>query len=650
MNNLHFPTLFSPIKVGNMTVKNRIFMSPMGTALCSRSNQVTDEAIAYYEARAKGGVGLITTETVMMDETCHYFTPFNMGLYHDDQIPGMKRLTDAVHSHGTKIVPQLLHGGPAAVAALNDGRTPRAASPIPLRNVGEIPLGMTIQEIHELTIRFGDAALRARKAGMDGVEVHSCHRHGILGTFLSPLSNKRVDEYGGNIDGRMLFLLEVIKEIQRKAGEDFPIIVRLSLTESEPGGQSLLDAVYIAKCLEKAGVSMLHFSNGSLETFWKTVTPSGTPKGVNTELSEKIKQVVQIPVGVVGRNNEPWAAELVLSLGRTDVTYMGRALLCDPEFPNKAMEGRVEDIRPCIGCTDCINHVGNMPLRCSMNPAVSRETAIVDMADKVKKVLVLGGGPAGLQAAATAAERGHHVTLLESSEQLGGQMYLAAFPISKQDISHGVKYLIRKVRTSGVDIRTGTAADIQMVKNLQPDAVVLATGGEPMIPQFLTGAKQLVSAWDVLAGRAATGQNIAVIGGGAVGCETADFLVHPRNDLSPRGKRVTVIEMADKLLTQENNHTRTLLVERMIEKGCVILLGAKVDKVENDSISYTQNDSNYTLTGIDTVVSALGTRSVNKLADEIGELGIPVYVAGDAANIGKITDAILSAQLIAETI
>lgn len=642
-----FPRLFSPIQIGGMTVKNRIFMSAMSTGLCDGQNQVTREALAYYEARARGGAGFITSENVMVDRDSHYNIPNNMGLYEDSHIPGIRALAECVHRHGAKLALQLLHGGPAASARLNGGRQPCAASAIPLRNAGELPRAMTHGDIARFISNMGQAARRARQAGADAVEVHAAHRHGILGTFLSPLSNKRVDEYGGGVDGRLRLLLEVVGEIQKTAGADFPIVVRMSMTEFEPGGQSLLDAIYIARRLEQAGVSLLNLSNGSLETYWKTVTPSGTPRGVYTDLAQQVKAAVDIPVGVIGRNCEPWAAEQVLELGRVDVVYMGRALLCDPEFPNKARSGRTSQIRPCIGCTDCITHVHGPAIRCTMNPYAGRETQTPGPARGKKRILVVGGGAAGLQAAATAARRGCRVTLMEGEEELGGQMRLAAVPIAKQDIAAGVRYLIGQAVEAGVEICRGTWADEEAVRRLAPDAVVIATGGQPVIPGFLRGAGQLVSAWDVLAGKEPVGRSVVVVGGGAVGCETAEFLIHPQNDRSPGGRRVTVIEMMDEIMKGDRSYARSLLVRRMQEKGCRIVTDAKVESVQGDRLTYSQGGERATLSGVDTVVCALGVRPDTRLAEAVEGLGIPAYLVGDAQKTGRIYEAVTGGEAVA---
>lgn len=646
-----FPHLFSPIQVGTMTVKNRIFMPAMGTQLCTQQNMITDEAIAYYERRAKGGVGLITTEVVMFDEHSHYGGPVNMGLYSDTQIPGMKALADAVHKYGAKLVPQLMHAGAAAGSALNGGRQPRSASPIPLRQT-EIPMEMPLEEIHEFVQRIGEAALRAKKAGCDGVEIHACHRHGVLGSFLSPLGNRRTDEYGGNIDGRLKLPLEAIAQVRKMTGEDFPIIVRMSMTESEPGGQSLLDAIYIAKAFENAGVNMLNLSNGTLDTYWKTVTPIGTPRGVNTELAEKVKATVNIPVGVNGRNCEPWSSELVLALERVDAVYMGRALLCDPDLPIKAMEGRLEEIRPCIGCTDCITHryTRERACYCSMNPDTGRETLKVPPVAPGKRLLVIGGGPAGLQAAISAARRGFDVTLAEKKDRLGGEMYAASFPPGKQELAVGLKFLIQEAQRKGVKLLTNTCAGVDFVKQFAPDNVIVATGGKPIMPKFLSGAKHLVTAQDALTGAQPTGQNIVIIGGGSVGCETADYLIHPQNDRDPGGKQVTIVEMRNNIAIDDTTYSRSLMVRRLLEKGCTILTEAKVESVQGNTVVYNCREQLFTLENIDTVVVALGTVPETGLCDDLAAAGIPFVAVGNAGHVGRIYDALYTGALAAENL
>lgn len=650
MKSEKYPILFSPIKVGNITVKNRIFMSAMTTGLCSLDNTVTDAALKYYEARFKGGVGLVTTECTMPHKDSHYSTTNNMGLYDDAQIEGMSRLAKLAHQYDVKIVSQLLHGGPAAVASLNKGKQPIAASAIPLRNVGEMPREMTVDEIHELTKSFGDAAYRAKQAGLDGVEIHSCHRHGVLGTFLSPLSNKRVDDYGGDINGRMKFLLEVIDEVRNRVGKDFVIIVRLSMSEYEPGGQSFLDCIHIARTLEEHGVDMLNLSDATLEQYWKTVTPNGTAKGVNTELASKLRGLINIPIGVIGRNNEPWAAELVLNLGRTDAVYMGRALLCDPEWPNKAREGEENSIRPCIGCTDCIVHAHGPVIRCSMNPFAGREFEIENKSFEKKKILVIGGGAGGMQAAASLANKGHNVTLCERTNRLGGLMYLAGIPIAKQDITQGTKYLINELKKSGADIQLNKEVTIDYVKDLKPDYCILASGSNSIIPKFLDNADQLVDARDVLDGKAVVGENVVVIGGGLVGCETAEFIAHPFYDLSKGSKKVTVIEMQSNLAPEDTSYGRSLLVRRMFEKKIQILLNSKVEEINGRTITYSKDGKNFTIENVDTVVAALGAKPNVPLKEEIENLGIKTFVIGAAVKTGRIYDAIMEAEMVAESI
>ena len=366
-----YPHLFSPIKIGNTTVKNRIFMPPLSTNLGNKG-YVTDELVAHYRARAKGGVGLFVTEVVTVEPT-YVYLPGDMSIHDDSFIPGWKKLVDAVHEYDAKILPQLFH--PAYMAFPIPG-TPQLIAP---SNVGpyyakEAPRPVTKEELKTIIRQFGEAAGRVKQAGGDGVEIHAAHAHGLLGGFLSPQYNKRTDEYGGDINGRLRLTLEVIEEVRRVCGEDFIIDVRISGDEYSDGGLNINDMIYVSKQLEKAGVDMLHVSGGTTIARGSSIPAPGTKLGTHSALSEEIKKYVHIPVTSVGRILEPWFAEEMIANGKADACMIGRANLCDPEFVNKAMEGRDEDIRPCIGCLRCLNGIMfGKRVSCTMNPSFELE-------------------------------------------------------------------------------------------------------------------------------------------------------------------------------------------------------------------------------------------------------------------------------------
>ena len=632
-----YPHLFSSIDIGSMHVKNRVFMAPMSSHLASTSGRLTDEMLAYYEARAKGGAGYITIASVLIDRLSRYGTFRNVGLYEDAQIEELHQLTDSLHRHRAVVGAQLLHPSTAALSRYNEGRRPVAASPVEARACQEIPRELATEEIQEFVLKFGAAALRAEKAGFDAVEIHCCHRHGLLGNFLSPLHNKRVDEYGGGVDGRLRMPLEVIAEIRRQVSPDFPVIVRMSATDGEPDGQSILEGTYIARRFEEAGVSLIHLSNGSLDIPWKTTAPAGVPQAFNADLAEKIRKSIRIPLGLIGRINEPWVADMVIEQGKSDVAYIGRALIADPEFPNKAQEKRENEICPCIGCLRCLATVNaDGSVCCTMNPTAGHEwkQGKAQTTSKVsKKVMVIGGGPAGLSAAAEAARQGHQVTLAERTHRLGGQMYLAGFPPCKHDVAKGTRYLIEQAQAAGVRMELGKTISTGDIVAQGYDGVIVTIGADPVLPRFLQGAAQLVSAQDALEGSVTVGHNVVVIGGGPVGCETADFLIHPHNDLGPNSRRVTIVEMDDYLEKNERTAARMLLVERLLAKGCVILTGATVESVEGNTLHYLKDGQTKVIDHIDTVVAAIGTKSDTKLFDELRKLPVPVQTVTNTVNI-----------------
>jgi 2,4-dienoyl-CoA reductase-like NADH-dependent reductase (Old Yellow Enzyme family)/thioredoxin reductase len=649
------PTLkeiFAPLKVNTVEVKNRVFMAPMGTNLATVDGHVTQELIDYLVARARGGVGLIITEVTMVDARARYIGN-SLGLFDDSHIPGWRKLAEAVHLHGTKIMPQLIHPSFAAREALNRIQ-PVAASPLAHYFYREIPRELTVEEIQEIIERFAEAARRAKEAGCDGVEIHAAHCHGLLGGFLSPLHNKRSDEYGGDLNGRMKIVLETVRRVRSKVGRDFIISVRISGEEDEPGGQTLHETIYLARCLEEAGVDLLHVSGGSFFTpsrGGRVIPPTGAPRALNAAQARAIKQSVGIPVACVGRITDPWIAETVVSTGCADAVVIGRALLCDPEFVNKAAKNQVEEIRPCIGCLNCLTQVlMDNPIACSVNVDAGKEgQGSLQRAAQPKKVLVIGGGPGGLEAARVAAQRGHEVTLMEKSAKLGGQFLLAAVPPGKQELAVLTRYLVNQVYKAGVKVELNKEVTLETVTEFAPDAVIVATGGVPLLPQEIAGLEReiVVTAWDVLSGKVLVGPEVVVIGGGVLGCETANFLAHPVRDRAPGAVRVTVLEMQDNVAMDDLTFYRSWLVTQLYDKGVNIVTNARVSEILQDGVRYTVDGQEQVLRGIDNVVLAVGVSPQDALARELKNLPVPVYVIGDAKKPRRVRDAIAEANKVA---
>ena len=561
--NEYFPHLFEPIKIGKTTVKNRIFMPPISTNMADKG-YVTDALVEHYSARAKGGVGLIVTEVTTV-EPVYTYLPGDMSIYDDSYIPGWKKLVDAVHQYDTKILAQLFH--PAYMAFPIPG-TPQLIAP---SNVGpyyakSAPRAVTVEELHVLVQQFGEAARRFQIAGGDGVEIQCAHAHGLLGGFLTPLYNKRTDEYGGDINGRLRLTLEVIAKIRELCGDDFIIDVRISGDEYSEGGLTLNDMIYVSKQLEKTGVDFIHVSGGNTIKRGSSMPAPGTSPAPHAHASEEIRKHVNIPVSTVARINEPWVAEELIANGKTDICMIGRPNLCDSEFVNKAAEGKTDDIRPCIGCGRCLTGImfGN-PISCTVNPSV--ESDEIKEADEKKKVLVIGAGPAGMEAAYVAKKRGHEVVLCEKSGEFGGLLRLAAVPIAKQELCKVIKFMARRLRNEGIEVRMNCEVTPEMLAGEFKDyEVVCSTGAVPKeIPPFKV-FKQTMTADDVLAGRKYPGRKIVILGGGSVGCETADYLAPLIDDMFPANRDITVIEMTPSLMPGEGGAAKSQLTMRLREK------------------------------------------------------------------------------------
>lgn len=640
--------LFQPLKVGKTEIKNRIFMPPISTNLAD-NGYVTEELIQHYGARAKGGVGLIVSEVVTVEPT-YIYLPGDMSIHDDSFIEGWTKLFAEVHKYGAKLLPQLFH--PAYMAFPIPG-TPQLIAP---SNIGpyyakSAPRAVTKEELKVIIRQFGEAAYRVKLAGGDGVEIHAAHAHGLLGGFLTPLYNKRCDEYGGDINGRLRLTLEVIEEVRKKCGEDFIIQVRISGDEYSDGGLNLNDMTYVAKQLEKAGVDILHVSGGNTVKRASSMPAPGTKQGSHTDLSAHIKKHVSIPVATVGRITEAWIADEIIANDMADACMIGRANLCEPEFANKSYEGREAEIRPCIGCGRCLNGIMfGKRVACTINPSfeLENEDTLTEAVIK-KNVLVIGGGAAGMEAAYVAKKRGHHVVLCEASDTLGGQIHVACVPIGKQEMTKVVKYHVHRLETSGVEIRYNTPVTKELLEGDFKDyEIIAATGAKPNIIPAFTSFKQWATADDFLSGKAFPGRKIIIIGGGSVGCELAEYLAPLVNDRFIRNRDITVLEMAPEIMMTESGSGRSVLVQRMMAKGVHIECNAKVTAVTESTITYEQNGEEHTITDADTLIFANGYHVDPAMEEMLKNAGVSYHLIGDGLKVGNLKDAITGAYNLAK--
>lgn len=638
----YYPHLFSPIRIGKTVVKNRLFMPPLSTNLADKG-YVTDALVEHYSNRAKGGVGLIITEVTTV-EPVYTYLPGDMSIYDDSYIPGWTKLVSAVHQYDTKILSQLFH--PAYMAFPLPG-TPQLIAP---SNVGPYyakaaPRAVTVEELHTIVNQFGEAAFRFLQAGGDGVEIQAAHAHGLLGGFLTPLYNKRTDEYGGDLNGRMRLLLEVIAQIRKMCGENFIIDVRISGDEYSDGGLTLNDMIYVSKQLEEAGVDFIHVSGGNTIKRGSSMPAPGTSPAPHAHASEEIRRHIHIPVSTVARINEPWVAEELIANGKTDICMVGRPNLCDSEFARKAAEGRVEDIRPCIGCGRCLTGIMfGKPISCTVNPSVQSDR--IEKAEEKKKVLVIGGGPAGMEAAYVAKMRGHEVVLCEKEKELGGLLRLAAVPIGKQELCKVIKFMDRRLRNAGIKVIKGCEVTPQMLEEEYAGyEVVCTSGARAKEIEAFRCFKQTMTADDILSGKDFPGRRIVILGGGSVGCETADYLAPLINDMFPANREVTVIEMTDSLMAGEGGAAKSVLTQRLMRKGVRIELKSTITKVDETTITYSKNGEEHVIEDADTLVFAVGYTPAPVLGPSER-----VHLIGDCDKVGNLKDAISAAHAFAKAL
>lgn len=635
---MNYKYLFTPGKIGELTLKNRSIMAPMSAALANPDGSISDELIAYYDARAKGGVGMVLTEYA-------FVTPAGRSSDHqisvagDDMIPGLKKLAEVMHSSGTKIGLQLQHGGrrgmgencelvaPSAIAMEFGARTPHA---------------LTNEEIDTLIEAFIAAAVRAKKAGYDLVEVHCAHGY-LLNDFISPRSNRRTDEFGGNVSSRARVVMDIIKGIKAACGADYPVSVRMSAEELVSDGNKKRDSACMAMLFEEAGADLINVSCG-VNGVGKGIAPAAKETGHNVDAAVEIGKAVGCAVGVAGRINEPEYAEMVLRAEHVDFITIGRALFADPEFVNKAAEGREHEIAPCIGCLQrCYGHYGHGGVfrGCMVNPFAMRETTLIARpTERKKNIVVVGAGPAGLETAWIAAARGHSVVIYDKGEMPGGQFRAAAIPPHKQLLTRAIAYYRTMCEKYGARLVFNAEVTKDMILNLKPDTVVLATGGTPLLPRIPgIDESDILTGQEVLLGADVGGKRVLVIGGGAQGAETADHL-------GQYGYEVTVVEMRDGIALDDPEAVRELLFERFAETGVVTMPGTTVKQIYKDGADCEKDGEAIKLRNYDRVVLALGMRAFNPLETELKDIVKELIVVGDAARAGDAVEAIYKGALL----
>ena len=635
MKNL-YPTLFSPCKIGNVEINNRICKAPQTTGFSHMDGTVSSRLIRCYEDLAKGEVGMIIVEYAYVDNKYSKSASNQLGICDDEYMVGLGWLADTIKNNDCVPCIQIEHCGRQRF--LGPPMKSASSNPWPLMyeryGKAAIPEELTIDEIHQLVEDFGKAAWRAKTAGFQVVEIHGAHGY-LITNFLSPFTNQRKDWYGGSRENRFRFLEQVFKRCKEYVGEDFPIIVRLSGTDYEPDGMTIEDTIYYAKRLEELGCAAIDVSGGDHHQMIHQVSPMQIPRGHNVWAAEAIKKEVSIPVFATGSITQPDYAEEILASGKADFISMGRPLLADPYWAKKAMEGRAEDISPCIrcneGCLDRGNHLGKS-INCTMNPLLGFEDALaIRPAETKKRIAVVGGGPAGMKAADTAALRGHEVTLFEK-RKLGGYLHEASYPEFKADIRDALKYLITQVEKHGVQVvnKEAEAADLEGF-----DAVIIAAGASPAglgVPG--TDRSNVTLAVDSLCEGAQklTGR-IVVIGGGLIGTETAiQMSLDPEN-------QVTIVEMLPEIMNGCSDCDHIVYSDMIREKKIRVLTSARVMEIADEGVAVEYKGRRQVIPA-DHVLLATGMKPNRQLYEELKAKGVCVRNVGDSLQAGKIYDAI----------
>ncbi len=635
-----FDNLFSEGKIGDLNIRNRVVMPPMATNFGDEDGSITEKVKNYYAERAKGGTGLIISENFLVDSPDGKNVVREIRIDDDKYIPELTELAERVHNHGAKMFVQIHHAGRETTSGITEGIQPVSASSVKDEFLGTEPRRLETKEVEDLVDKFVDAAERVKRAGFDGVELHGAHGY-LIGQFISSRTNKRDDKYGGRLEDRLTFAKEIIRGIRNRLGEDFPIGFRLSIDEFIEEGHGIEESKKVAKILEDEGIDVLHATAAIYESMNKLLEPMRFEEAWRTNLAEEMKEILDIPIIAVGVIRKPETAEEILDKGKADFVAMGRAHIADPHLVEKASRGRTDEINKCISCNiGCIEEgiFGDKAIGCTINPEVGREKEFNNLgeAENRKDVAVIGGGPAGMEAALYADKRGHDVTLYEEDGELGGQLSLCSKPPGKDKINWFKDYLEKEIENSSIRVKTGVKATPEKLKEKKHESIVMATGAKPLVPE-ISGIENenVVSSWEVLKEEVnMSEENAVILGGGQVGFETAEFLLEKDN-------KITVLEMLDNVATDMETITRFDMIQRLQEeKDIEWFTGEKVVEIDDNTVITENIDGSKFEYESDRIVLALGTEAVNDNLDKYKETFSEVYKVGDAREPRRIYQAV----------
>jgi 2,4-dienoyl-CoA reductase-like NADH-dependent reductase (Old Yellow Enzyme family)/NADPH-dependent 2,4-dienoyl-CoA reductase/sulfur reductase-like enzyme len=644
-----FEKLLSPGKIGSLILKNRIIMPPMSTTLPNVNGEATPAMADYFRVRARGGAALLFLEVAQTATALDPLKqlPTSLRLDDDGFVPALATVVEAVHDAGAKIGIQLSPGfsSQARIGPWKIGeqyvKEILAVSPSGILHpeVKAPCRALTVEEIEMIVKLFGHGAARAKDAGFDAIEIHA-HSGFLIGQFLSPYFNHRTDRYGGSPERRFQFLLELIESARSRIGERFPLTAKFSVDEFLEGGRDVKEGQEVARRLEKAGIDGITVSSGIHGSPRPSIPSMYEPDGIFLPLAQALKEVVSVPIILPGKMGEPSFAQKILEEGKADFIAWGRPLIADPDLPNKVAEGRLDEIRRCLHCNECLRMqwAHRFPVRCTVNPTAGREGQYGEIrrTERKKKIFVIGGGPGGMEFARVAASRGHEVTLFEQSSELGGgQLKLASLPPHKDVLKKVVEYYkVAFAKLNGLKVVLGSHITADEVIESGPDVVVVATGAEGVFPEGVTDAGgNAMTAHQFLSGQKNTGKSIVVVGGGSVGCEVANLLAQ-------QGKTVTVVEMLESIATDIHSMVRVGLREELDRHGVKIITQLKFDSLFAGGVKCIDREAREVKLKADTVIFAVGSRAKNDLVEELGGKVKDLKAIGDAKEPRRIRDAI----------